>query len=115
MPIADDWDFDYANKVLQHIDGVLSYDGGSGTQPAVGQYVYGVTSGAIGKVIARTGTVTSGTLTLTNCVGLFEDNEQIDIASEQNFDAVTAGNGGFAVGDTIVDQVTGTIDVLAIE
>jgi hypothetical protein len=115
MPIADDWDFDYANKILQHIDGVLSYDTGSGTQPAVGNYVYGVTSGAIGKVIARTGTVTSGTLTLTNVEGLFEDNEQVDIASEVNFDAVTAGNGGFEVGDTIVDQVTGSIDVLAIE
>lgn len=115
MPIADDWDFDYANTILQHVDGVLSYDGGSGTQPAVGQYVYGVTSGAIGKVIARTGTVTSGTLTLTNVEGLFEDNEQLDVASEQNFDAVTDGNGGFAVGDTIVDQVSGSIDVLAIE
>jgi hypothetical protein len=114
MPIADDWDFDYTNKVLQHIDGVLSYDTGSGTQPAVGQYVYGVTSGAIGKVIARTGTVSSGTLTLTDAEGLFENNEQIDVASEVDFDAVTDGNGGFAVGDTIVDQVSGSIDVLAI-
>lgn len=115
MPIADDWDFDYAGKVLQHIDGVLSYGTGSGTQPAVGDYIYGVTSGAIGKVIARTGTVASGTLTLTNTVGLFQSGEQIDIASVVGFDAVTDGNGGFAVGDTIVDQVTGSMDVLAIE
>ena len=113
MAIADDWDFDYGAKVLSHIDGVLTYDGGSGTQPAVNNYVYGVTSGAIGKVLARTGTVSAGTLTLTNVVGFFEDNEQIDIASVVGFDAV--GNGGFAIGDTIVDQVTGSIDVLAIE
>ncbi len=113
MAISDDWDFDYTGKVLQHIDGVLSYGTGSGTQPAVGDYVYGVTSGAIGKVIARTGTVTSGTLTLTNVEGLFENAEQIDIASIIGFDAVA--NGGFAVGDTLTDQTTGSIDVLAIE
>ena len=115
MPIADDWDFDYPNTVLQHVDGVLSYDTGSGTQPAVGDYVIGNTSGAVGKVIARTGSVTSGTLTLTNVVGLFQDNEDLDILSTVNFDAVTDGNGGFAIGDTIVDQVTGSVDVLAIE
>lgn len=114
MPIADCWDFDYANEVIQHVDGVLSYDGGSGTQPAVGQYIYGVTSGAQGKVIARTGTVVSGTLDLTLVEGLFEDNEQIDIMSELDFDSIT--NGGFAVGDTIAGNSSGsTIDVLAIE
>ena len=115
MPISDDWDFDYPNKVVQHIDGVISYNTGTGTQPAVGQYIRGATSEAIGKVIARTGTVTSGTLTLTNVEGLFQSGEQLDILSEQNFDAVTAGNGGFQVGDTIVDQVSGSINVLAIE
>jgi hypothetical protein len=116
MPIADDWDFDYPNTVLQHVDGVLSYDVGSGTQPAVGDYVYGVDSGAIGKVIARTGTVTSGTLDLTNTVGLFEDNEQLDICSTLGFDAVTDGNGGFQVGDRIDGNSSGSqVTVLAIE
>ena len=115
MPISDDWDFDYPNKVLRHVDGILSYGTGSGTQPSVGQYIIGATSGAIAKVIATTGTATTGTLTLTNVEGLFESGESISVLSEQDFDAVTSGNGGFAVGDTIVDQVTGSIDVLAIE
>jgi hypothetical protein len=115
MPIADDWDFDYPNKVLQHVDGVLSYDTGTAGQAAAGQYIRGGTSGAIGKVIAVTGNAASGTYTLTNVVGQFVDGEAVSIMSEQPFDAVTAGNGGFAVGDTVVDQVTGTIDVKAIE
>lgn len=115
MPIADCWDYNYADKILQHVDGVLSYDTGSGTQPAVGNYIIGNSSGAVGKVIARTGNVTSGTLILTNVIGLFEDGEDIDILSAVGFDAVTAVNGGFAVGDTVVDQVTGSVDVKAIE
>jgi len=115
MPISDDWDFDYANKVLQHVDGVLSYDSGSGGQAAVGDYIIGGTSGATGKVIAVTGTAASGTLTLTNVRGLFEDNETLEVLSVLDFDGVTAGNGGFKVGDTIVDQVTGSIVVRVIE
>ncbi len=115
MPISDDWIFDYANKVIQHVDGVLSYDGGTTGQAAVGDYVIGGTSGAIGKVISRTGTAASGTYTLTNVKGLFQDNEAIELLSTVAFDAVTAGNGGFKVGDTIVDQVTGSVVVRAIE
>lgn len=115
MPIADDWDFNYGAKVLSHVDGVLSYDTGGGRQAAVGEYVRGSTSGAIGKVLAVTGNTTSGTLTLTNVEGQFEDNELIEVMSEVGFDAVTPGNGGFAVGDTIVDQVTGSVVVRAIE
>lgn len=49
MAISDDWDFNFASKIISHIDGILSYDGGSGTQPAVGQMVRGNTSGAIGR------------------------------------------------------------------
>lgn len=115
MPILDDWDYNYAAKELSHIDGVLSFDTGSGRAPAVGEYVYGATSGAVGKVLSVTGNTTSGTVTLTNVVGLFEDNEPLEVLSELGFDAVTAANGGFAVGDTLVDQVTGSIDVKAIE
>lgn len=99
MAISDDWDFNFAAKTISHIDGILSYDGGSGTQPAVGQMIRGNVSGAIGKVLARTGTVASGTLTLTNVIGLFEDNEDFDVMSELMFDGVL--NGGFAVGDTL--------------
>jgi hypothetical protein len=115
MAISDDWDFDYANLRLSHIDGVLSYDTGGGRQAAVGEYIRGNTSGAIGKILSVTGNTTSGTLTLTNTEGFFEDNETFEVMSEVGFDAVTVGNGGFKVGDTIVDQVTGSVVVRAIE
>ncbi len=116
MPITDDWDFNYSAKELSHIDGVLSYDTGTGAQADVGDYIRGNTSGAIGKILARTGNVTSGTLTLTNVVGLFQDNETFEVLSTLGFDAVTAGNGGFAVGDVIAGQTsTDTITVRFIE
>jgi hypothetical protein len=113
MPISDDWDFDYPNTTLQHVDGVLSYDTGTSGQAVVGDYIRGDTSGALGKVIAVTGSAATGTYTFTVVEGLFEDNEPISLMSNVNFDAVT--NGGFAVGDTLTDQVTGTILVRAIE
>jgi len=113
MPTADDWDYNWSTAVLSHIDGVVSYNTGTGTQPVAGQYVRGVTSGAIGKVLATTGNTTAGTLTLTNVLGRFVSGEQLDTLSSVDFDAV--GNGGFKVGDTITDQVTGSIDALFIE
>jgi hypothetical protein len=118
MSAQDDWDFNYSAKVLSHIDGVLSYDTGAGRQAAVGEYVYGATSGAIGKVLAVTGGTATGTLTLTNVQGLFENNELLEVCSELAFDAVVdkaSSLQGFRVGDTVIDQVTGSIDVLAIE
>ena len=115
MSISDDWDLNYASTVLSHIDGVLSYDTGSGRQAAVGEYIYGATSGATAKILSVTGNTTTGTLTLTNVNGLFETNELLEVLSEVNFDAVTDGNGGFQVGDTIDDQVTGTVEVKVIE
>jgi hypothetical protein len=115
MPISDDWNIDTGSSPpkIEHIDGILSYDAGAGTQPAVGQYIIGATSGAIGKVLARTGDATSGTLTLTNVVGLFVDGETLDILSQVDFDDVS--NGGFEIGDTIVDQVSGSVAVKFIE
>ena len=115
MSIADDWDIDYPNKRLSHIDGVLSYDTGAGAQAAVGQYVRGSTSGAIGKVLSRTGNVTTGTLTLTSVLGLFQDNELLEAMSEIGFNAVTTTNNGFSLGDVVTDSVTGSITVRAIE
>jgi hypothetical protein len=88
MPIPDDWDFNYGAKILSHIDGVLSYDTGGGRQAAVGEYVRGSTSGAIGKILAVTGNTASGTLTLTNVEGLFEDGELIEAMSFVNFDGL---------------------------
>ena len=118
MPISDDWDFDYGSKVLSHIDGVLSYDTGAGRQAAVGEYVRGAVSGALGKILAVTGDTTSGTLTLTNVEGLFEAAELLEALSLITFDTVTdkvSSLQGFRVGDTVVDQVTGSIVVRAIE
>jgi hypothetical protein len=118
MPIPDDWDFNYGAKILSHIDGVLSYDTGGGRQAAVGEYVRGSTSGAIGKILAVTGNTASGTLTLTNVEGLFEDGELIEAMSFVNFDGLidkVSSLQGFRVGDTVVDQVTGSIVVRAIE
>jgi len=113
MTIANDWDVNYAAKVISHVDGILTYTGGTGTQPAVGEYILGATSGALGKVLARTGTIGDGTLTLTNVIGQFVNTEILDILSSVDFD--TVANGGFAVGDTIVDQVTGSVLVKFIE
>ncbi len=113
MPIADCWNFDYANKVISHIDCVLSYDGGSLVQPAVGDMVRGIDSGAIGKILARTGDEISGTLTLTNVLGKFQNNEVLDTLSTMDFDNIA--NSGFKVGDTITDAVTGSMIVEFIE
>jgi len=116
MPISDDWDFNFSGKVISHIDGILSYDTGDGTAPAIGQMVIGGTSGAIGKVLAKTGNAAAGTLTLTNVVGRWANNERLYVLSELMFDAVTPANGGFRVGDTIVGAASAeTIVVKFIE
>lgn len=115
MSIGDDWDIDYANKRLSHVDGVLSYDTGTLNQPDVGEYVRGSTSGAIGKILSRTGGVASGTLTLTNVVGQFQDGELIEQMSKVGFDNVTTANNGFSIGDVVTDSATGSITVRAIE
>jgi hypothetical protein len=118
MSITNDWDFAYAAKVLSHIDGVLSYDTGAGRQAAVGEYVRGAVSGAIGKILAVTGNTASGTLTMTNTVGLFEDNELLEVMSAQPFDGLidkAASLQGIRIGDTVVDQASGSIVVRAIE
>lgn len=111
MPVIDDWNFNYADKVLSHIDGTLAYDTGAGRAPVAGEFIIGNTSGAIGQIISVAGgtPVVSGTLTLTNVIGLFEDNETFEIMSELLFDNVA--NGGFKAGDTITDQVSGSMDV----
>jgi len=120
MPIADDWDIDFIDKVISHVDGILSYDTNTGVAPSDGDYVQGTTSLAVGKVIAGSdlgGTAATGTLTLTNVVGKFEDNDPLLVLDSLAFDGVTAGNGGFKVGDTLDEAGAGTadIDVLAIE
>lgn len=116
MAIANDWNIDFTGKIISHIDGVLTYGTGTAGQAAVGDYIIGETSGAVGKVLSRTGNATSGTYTLTNVIGLFQNTEGIDVLSTLNFDTVTAGNGGFKVGDTLTGGSSGsTIVVKAIE
>ena len=115
MPIADDWDFNYGSIRLSHIDGVLSYDTGTGRQAAVDEYIIGNTSGATGKILSVTGNTASGTLTLTNVVGQFEDNETFEVLSFVGFDNVTTQNNGFTIGDVVTDSATGSITVAAIE
>ena len=112
MTIANDWDFNYSAKVISHIDGVLTYGSGSGAQPAVGEFVISA-DGAVGKILARTGTVTTGTFTLTNVIGRFKNTAVLDQLSKLDFDNI--GNGGFKVGDTIEDQITGSMVVKFIE
>jgi hypothetical protein len=112
MTIANDWNVDYSGKVISHIDGVLSYDTGDGTWPSVGEMIIGAVSGAVGKILARTGDASAGTFTLTNVVGLFDDDENIYVLSELDFDAVTLNNGGFKVGDTIAGNSSGSTIVV---
>ena len=113
MAISNDWNFDYSAKVISHIDGILSYDTGDGTQPSVGQYIIGDTSGAIGKILARTGTAASGTFTLTNVLGRWEDGENIYVLSELNFDTVNSTNkDNIQVGATITGGTSGSTLVI---
>lgn len=99
MAIATDWNVDFTAKLISHIDGVLTYDTGSGTQPAIGDVIRGGTSTTLGKILAITGTAASGTFTLTDVDGRFQDNEALTNCDRINFDGVV--NSGFVVGDTI--------------
>jgi hypothetical protein len=116
MPVSDCWDINYTLKRISHIDGVLSYDGNTGTAPAAGDWVIGGTTGVVGKILTGSdlgGTNATGTLTLTETTGRFQDNETLRVLSSVNFD--TVANGGFKVGDTITGPTTESIDVKAIE
>lgn len=118
MPIADDWDFDYANQEIRHIDGILTYANNAGTAPSLNQYVRGTTSGAVGRVIGGSdlgGTNAAGTLTLTNVVGRFADTEAIEVLSEVPFDNVGGTPQGFTVGEVLTGPTTESITARAIE
>ncbi len=122
MPIADDWQFNFVPaiaggyKEIVHIDGVLAYGSNTGIAPALNDYVYQAATGALGRVIAGSdlgGSAATGTLTLTSVVGRFDGSSALTVLDALNFD--TVGNGGFAVGDTIIGPSTESLDVLAIE
>ena len=117
MAIASDWDFNFSAKVISHIDGVLTYASGTGTLPAVGNMIIGGTSGAVGKVLALTGTIgAGGTFTLTNVIGLWASGEAITVLSELMFDGVNSTNKALIqVGATITGAGGSTIVLKFIE
>lgn len=99
MAILSDWNIDFINKVISHVDGTLGYDTGTGTPaPAANNIIRG-SSGTLTKVISISGNATSGTLTVTDVNGRFADGETLTLLESVNFDNVT--NNGFSVGDTI--------------
>src|SRR3989344_5556087 len=115
MAIANDWDINFTGKIISHIDGVLSYDTNTGTAPSAGNYIRGTTSGAVAKILTGSdlgGTSATGTLTLTNTVGQFVNNDPLDVLDSLAFDQVTASNGGFKVGDTLDEAGAGTANFL---
>jgi hypothetical protein len=100
MAVSDDWNIDYIDKKISHIDGNLDWDTGSACgQPIADDYIY-QTSGnnAVAKTLcALTGT--SGTANLTNTVGRFVDGTGLVRLEYVDFD--TVANCGFSVGDTV--------------
>ena len=50
MAISAEWDIDFTNLVISHIDGTLDYDAyaDDASLPVAGDYVKGGTSGAVG-------------------------------------------------------------------
>ncbi len=124
MTIANDWLIRFVPEVggvrkeIMHVDGVLSYDANTGTAPSLDEYVIGTTTGSVGRVIAGSdlgGTSATGTLTLTNVVGRFDNNEPLRVLSEVPFDTVGGTPRGFVIGDTLTGPTTESIDVKAIE
>ncbi len=116
--ISDDWDFDYANERMQHVDGIITYANNAGNAPNQYDFILGDTTGAVGQVIGGSdlgGVAAAGTLIMTNVVGVFNNVETLTVLDRLLFDQVA--NGGFAVGDNILEQGAGTgeITVLAIE
>lgn len=114
MAINNDWNVDFVNKVISHIDGTLDFDGvTTGNPPNSGDYVRGCVSGAVGKLLGDydiNGTAqpiadtATGTLTLTDVVNRFQDNEGLKVLDTLRFDNVTGP--GFVVGDIIYESLT---------
>lgn len=111
----------FIDKVYQ----TLAYDGGTGDF-TVGQVVTGGTSGAFGTIAAVDGTTASGTLTLTDITGAFQNNEALTdpITGAANADGVLSaifadfysGTQNFTNGATLYGTTSGakaTIDAVA--
>lgn len=124
MPVADDWKINFtpfvAGGLLEmiHIDGILSYDGNTGTAPSLNDYIFQASTGAAGRVIAGSdlgGVAATGTLTLANIVGRFADNGALEVLSEVPFDTVGGTPQGFSVGDALTGPTTEAITIRAYE
>ena len=116
MAITTEWDVDFTNKVISHIDGTMAWQSAAGDPPDAGDYVKGGTSNAVGKLLDSSVdySTATGTAKIANVNGNFADTETLTGLAFVTFD--TASNGGFEVGDTL-ENVGGTIvfDVDAIE
>jgi hypothetical protein len=99
MAISDDWNIDFINKVISHIDGTLDYDTSSGTVPSAGDVIRGNTGGALIKIISIADSAPTGTITVTDTNGRFSDSEGLTQLDYVDFDTVV--NNGFSVGDTV--------------
>lgn len=108
MTIAAEWNIDFTNLIISHVDGNLPFDTNSGTEPLVGDYIKGGTSGAVGKVLSRD-IGASGNIELTRVTGVWAENETIEVLDSLPFDTVLAD--GFVVGDTIEDTAVGDSEI----
>ncbi len=111
--LTDDWDIDYVNKLLQHKDMTIAWDGNDQTSAALNDYVYGITSGARGKVIGGTTASASatGTYILTNVKGRFVTNEALEILDQLPFDTVVAGGFDNLTDVTLFEASAGTAQI----
>jgi hypothetical protein len=118
MPIADDWDIDYVNQEIRHVDGILTYANNAGTAPSLNHYIRGGTSGAVARIIGGSdlgGVAAAGTLNLTNVVGRFSNTEALTVLDELPFDTVGGTPQGFAVGESLTGPTTEAFTIRAIE
>jgi len=109
MAIVDDWDIDFTDKRISHIDGNIDWDTGTGTVPAADEYIldtFGCKNIVMKNLVAFTGT--AGTDLVTNVVnlsmcGVVANNDTLVHLESVCFDGVVAlcTDQGFKVGDTV--------------
>ena len=115
MAISDDWNVDFVNKVISHIDGTLDFDTVTpGNPPQSGDYIRGCTTGGVGKILGSynesgvgqdISNTATGTVTLTNVQDRFQDGEGLKVLDSLRFDNVTGP--GFQIGDTLYESLAG--------
>lgn len=111
--IRGEWDVDYDDKEIIHVDSYVDYDGGSGgTAPADEDVIYDSTSGAIGRLlgVSNASVLAFGTMVMgEQHDGSFADNDSLEICSYVDFDA--EANGGVSeldIGKTFTASGSGT-------